>query len=65
MYRRRILQHSLIVSKHSKQKTMADDIILLDFWSSPFAMRVRIALAEKGIDYESRAEDLSNKISLL
>lgn len=44
---------------------MADEIILLDFWSSPFAMRVRIALAEKGIEYEAREEDLSNKSSLL
>ncbi|XVF18318.1 hypothetical protein REPUB_Repub11eG0011200 [Reevesia pubescens] len=44
---------------------MADEIILLDFWSSPFAMRVRIALAEKGIEYESKEEDLSNKSSIL
>ncbi|MBA0574017.1 hypothetical protein Golob_001258 [Gossypium lobatum] len=44
---------------------MSDEIILLDFWSSPFAMRVRIALAEKGIEYEAREEDLSNKSSLL
>ncbi|XP_039028542.1 probable glutathione S-transferase parC [Hibiscus syriacus] len=44
---------------------MADDIALLDFWHSPFAMRVRIALAEKGLEYESKEEDLSNKSSLL
>ncbi|XVE63237.1 hypothetical protein DITRI_Ditri07aG0003800 [Diplodiscus trichospermus] len=44
---------------------MADEVILLDLWSSPFAMRVRIALAEKGIEYESKEEDLSNKSSLL
>lgn len=43
----------------------SDDIVLLDLWSSPFAMRVRIALAEKGIEYESREEDLSNKSPLL
>ncbi|KAL2472740.1 Glutathione S-transferase U19 [Forsythia ovata] len=44
---------------------MGDEVILLDLWSSPFAMRVRIALNEKGIDYESREEDLSNKSPLL
>ncbi|KAL2523496.1 Glutathione S-transferase U19 [Abeliophyllum distichum] len=44
---------------------MGDEVILLDFWSSPFATRVRIALKEKGIDYESREEDLSNKSPLL
>ena len=40
---------------------MADEVVLLDFWLSPFGMRVRIALAEKGIEYEGREEDLSNK----
>ncbi|XP_057751620.1 probable glutathione S-transferase parA [Arachis stenosperma] len=44
---------------------MADEVVLLDFWPSPFGMRVRIALAEKGIDYEGREEDLSNKSPLL
>ncbi|CAL5406079.1 unnamed protein product [Camellia sinensis] len=43
---------------------MADEVILLDFWVSPFATRVKIALAEKGVDYESREEDLSNKSTL-
>ena len=31
-----------------------EEVILLDLWSSPFAMRVRIALAEKGVEYEER-----------
>ncbi|XP_028789533.1 glutathione S-transferase U19-like [Neltuma alba] len=44
---------------------MADEVILLDFWPSPFGMRVRIALVEKGIEYEGREEDLSNKSPLL
>ncbi|KAK6132554.1 hypothetical protein DH2020_033656 [Rehmannia glutinosa] len=44
---------------------MADELILLDLWSSPFAMRVRIALREKGLDFESIEEDLSNKSPLL
>lgn len=34
------------------------DVILLDCWVSPFCMRVKIALEEKGIKYEDRAEDL-------
>ncbi|XP_059661339.1 probable glutathione S-transferase parA [Cornus florida] len=37
---------------------MADELILLEFWPSPFAQRVKIALAEKGIDYESKEENL-------
>ncbi|KAK7272659.1 hypothetical protein RJT34_29400 [Clitoria ternatea] len=44
---------------------MADEVILLDFWPSPFGMRLRIALAEKGIKYEYREEDLRNKSPLL
>ncbi|XP_015572721.2 probable glutathione S-transferase parC [Ricinus communis] len=42
-----------------------DQVVLLDFWPSPFGMRVRIALAEKGIKYEYRDEDLRNKSALL
>ncbi|KAL6314237.1 hypothetical protein AAG906_012594 [Vitis piasezkii] len=41
---------------------MADEIILLDFWPSMFGMRVRLALAERGLKYEYREEDLWNKI---
>uniref|UniRef100_A0A5B6Z272 glutathione transferase n=1 Tax=Davidia involucrata TaxID=16924 RepID=A0A5B6Z272_DAVIN len=44
---------------------MADKVILLDFWPSMFGMRVRIALAEKGVEYEFREEDLFNKSPLL
>lgn len=44
---------------------MADEVVLLDFWPSPFGMRVRIALAEKGIKYEYKEEDLWNKSALL
>lgn len=40
-------------------------MILLDNWISMFGMRVRIALAEKGIQYEYREEDLKNKSPLL
>ncbi|XP_062017222.1 probable glutathione S-transferase [Rosa rugosa] len=44
---------------------MADEIVLLDFWISPFGMRVKIALAEKGIEYEYKDQDLMNKSPLL
>ncbi|KAL5209485.1 hypothetical protein ABZP36_005108 [Zizania latifolia] len=40
-------------------------LVLLDFWVSPFGQRCRIALAEKGIEYEYREEDLVNKGELL
>ncbi|CAI0409374.1 unnamed protein product [Linum tenue] len=44
---------------------MAEEVILLDSWVSPFGMRARIALAEKGIKHEHREEDLGNKSDLL
>ncbi|KAL6200279.1 hypothetical protein ACLB2K_030061 [Fragaria x ananassa] len=34
------------------------EVTLLDCWVSPFCMRVKIALEEKGVAYESQAEDL-------
>ncbi|KAJ8443250.1 hypothetical protein Cgig2_010145 [Carnegiea gigantea] len=34
------------------------EVALFDYWPSPFGMRVRVALAEKGVDYEYREEDL-------
>ncbi|XP_030537162.1 probable glutathione S-transferase [Rhodamnia argentea] len=44
---------------------MAEEVILLDFWPSPFGMRAKIALREKGVDFDLREEDLSNKSPLL
>ncbi|XP_023552156.1 probable glutathione S-transferase parC [Cucurbita pepo subsp. pepo] len=44
---------------------MADEVKLLDFWPSMFGMRVRIALAEKGVAYEYMEQDLRNKSPLL
>ena len=44
---------------------MADEVILLGTWVSMFGVRVKIALAEKGIKYEYREEDLFNKSQLL
>lgn len=39
--------------------------MLLSFWASPFGQRVCIALAEKGVKYEYKEEDLSSKSELL
>ncbi|XP_059662816.1 glutathione S-transferase U25-like [Cornus florida] len=44
---------------------MASGVVLLDYWPSPFGTRTRIALAEKGIDYERKNEDMDNKSPLL
>ncbi|XP_020219797.1 probable glutathione S-transferase [Cajanus cajan] len=44
---------------------MGDEVILLNFWVSPYGIRVRIALEEKGIKYENREEDVNKKSPLL
>ncbi|XP_016506633.1 glutathione S-transferase U25 [Nicotiana tabacum] len=44
---------------------MAEEVILLDYWPSPFGTRARIVLAEKGISYIHKFEDLPNKSPLL
>ena len=45
---------------------MAEELILLDFLLNLFGMRFKIALAEMGIKYEYKQEDLlSNKSPLL
>ncbi|XP_074577768.1 putative glutathione S-transferase parA [Curcuma longa] len=44
---------------------MAEAVVLLDMWVSPFGQRCRIALAEKGVAYEYKEEDFSNKSPLL
>ncbi|CAM8903743.1 unnamed protein product [Rhodiola kirilowii] len=44
---------------------MANEVILLDAWVSMFGMKVRIALREKGVEFEYREEDLRNKSELL
>lgn len=40
-------------------------MVLLGSWPSSYAMRVKIALAEKGIKYESKEENLFDKSHLL
>ncbi|PHT51687.1 putative glutathione S-transferase parC [Capsicum baccatum] len=42
-----------------------EEVILLDYWPSPFGSTVRIALAEKGTNYIHKLEDLSSKSPLL
>ncbi|KAJ4828793.1 hypothetical protein Tsubulata_010805 [Turnera subulata] len=34
-----------------------EDVLTLDYWCSPFCMRVKIGLTEKGVAYESREEE--------
>ncbi|KVI05746.1 Glutathione S-transferase/chloride channel, C-terminal [Cynara cardunculus var. scolymus] len=41
------------------------EVVLLDFWASLFCMRVKIALAEKGVQYDCKEENLANKSQLL
>ncbi|XP_010462274.1 PREDICTED: glutathione S-transferase U28 [Camelina sativa] len=40
-------------------------VVVLDFWASPYAMRTKIALREKGVEFEVQEEDLWNKSELL
>lgn len=42
-----------------------DEVVLLDFNLSMFCVRVKIALAEKGVEFENREEDLENTKSEL
>ncbi|XP_037488158.1 probable glutathione S-transferase [Triticum dicoccoides] len=41
------------------------DVVLLDFWASPFGQRCRIALTEKGVAYEYSEQNLEQKSELL
>ncbi|XP_058218597.1 probable glutathione S-transferase [Rhododendron vialii] len=44
---------------------MADEVVVLSTWVSMFGKRVEIALAEKGVEYKYKEEDLTNKSPLL
>lgn len=44
---------------------MGDELILLDYYYSMFAMRAKIALAEKGLAYELRPDSVFDKSPLL
>ncbi|KAJ4774544.1 Glutathione S-transferase family protein [Rhynchospora pubera] len=41
------------------------ELKLLGLWASPFVMRVRMVLEQKGLNYEHLEQDLSNKSELL
>ena len=43
----------------------AGELRLLGTWSSPWVIRVRVALGLKGLSYEYMEEDLANKSELL
>ncbi|KAJ7567502.1 hypothetical protein O6H91_02G150500 [Diphasiastrum complanatum] len=43
----------------------AEDVKLLSFWASPYAMRAILALEAKGVNYESIEENLNPKSQLL
>ncbi|KAK8676984.1 hypothetical protein V6N13_142541 [Hibiscus sabdariffa] len=42
-----------------------EEVVLLNFWACTFAGKVRIALAEKGIEYKSLEQDMVTKGDLL
>ncbi|KAJ4981590.1 hypothetical protein NE237_032427 [Protea cynaroides] len=44
---------------------MGDEVVLLNFWASSFGMRVKIALAEKGVEYQYKEENLRDKSPFL
>jgi len=44
---------------------MGDEVVLLDFNLSMFCVRVKIALTEKGVEFENKVEDLVNTKSAL
>nr|POE73963.1 glutathione s-transferase u24 [Quercus suber] len=50
---------------HLSFVTMADEVVLLDFWPSVYGTRVKIVLAEKGINYEYKEQNLGKHKSHL
>ncbi|KAL9232506.1 hypothetical protein vseg_007614 [Gypsophila vaccaria] len=44
---------------------MANEVALLDFWPSPYGMKARLALAEKGVTYDFKEQNLRDKSELL
>ncbi|KDP37219.1 hypothetical protein JCGZ_06275 [Jatropha curcas] len=58
-------QRKISVAKQKMSEAEAEQLLLVDWLPSPFAARVRIALAEKGLKYESKEENFPNKSDLL
>ncbi|XP_055808759.1 probable glutathione S-transferase [Solanum dulcamara] len=42
-----------------------EEVILLDFWPSMYGMRVRVALAEKGVNFVYKEENMVEKSTIL
>lgn len=40
---------------------MSQEVVCVDFWANGFGMRMRIALREKGVEFEFKEEDLQVK----
>uniref|UniRef100_A0ACD5YBW9 Uncharacterized protein n=1 Tax=Avena sativa TaxID=4498 RepID=A0ACD5YBW9_AVESA len=53
------------IQKQEKVMAAGDELTVLGTWRSPFALRVRLALNMKGLDYEYMEEDIDNKSQLL
>nr|XP_043623577.1 probable glutathione S-transferase [Erigeron canadensis] len=60
-------KHTVNMANNNNPTILAkqDQVLLLDYWTSVYGMRVKIALAEKGIPYQYIEEDLRNKSQLL
>lgn len=51
-------ESAAITVYHFVQKLMErDTVLVLGFWTSPYVMRVKIALLEKGIDFQYKEEE--------
>ncbi|KAH9290237.1 hypothetical protein KI387_034354, partial [Taxus chinensis] len=56
----------LLVEFLFKSDCLMEEVKVLNFWPSPFGMRVRIGLEEKGVKYEYQEENIMvNKSDLL
>ncbi|KAL8161376.1 hypothetical protein V2J09_012865 [Rumex salicifolius] len=44
---------------------MGKEVVLMDYWPSMFGMRARIALAEKGVDYDYQEQNPHQKTDVL
>ncbi|KAL2939546.1 putative glutathione S-transferase parA [Bienertia sinuspersici] len=61
-----VIKENFFHKNSSKRKMEGEELVLLDYWCSPYVLRVKIALAEKGItEYVCKEQDLVNKGSLL
>ncbi|KAJ3690400.1 hypothetical protein LUZ61_019564 [Rhynchospora tenuis] len=64
MYKQ-ILSISQLSVPRVKMAEVEGDLKMLGLWASPFVMRIRMVLEQKGLNYEYLEQDLSNKSELL